>query len=419
MQSRQVLRNQAQRSEHNHKDRHRLQCRGLQERTTSANTTNWSTSPRRGHACTDAGCEMVEHRHLVSLYQARQQRRLQGLRSRHLQGPMVLERTRQDKEADDIEWQALHQGACQSSECCCDLHRRVYADSEGNIPANVCGQEAGIYWLIATNVPGGEAFISSSPSTSSTPSNIQNAIIVSMKTAQEVMDALSSHASDSDALFLQRFFKTSKGQYGEGDVFIGVRVPATRMVCRAFYDLSLQETQKLFDSPVHEHRLAAAILLVEKYKRQPNARNNIYDMYLRNVYAGRVNNWDIVDLSAEKIIGPQLVDQSKDLLFELAASKDLWQRRVAVLTTFYYIKNGQADTTLALAELLLHDTHDLMHKAVGWMLREIGKRVDEAILIDFLDAHAHEMPRTMLRYAIEKLPPHQRAYYLAYKGTVQ
>lgn len=240
-----------------------------------------------------------------------------------------------------------------------------------------------------------------------------------MKTAQEVMDALSSHASDSDAIFLQRFFKTSKGQYGEGDVFIGVRVPVTRKVCRAFKDLSLQETQKLFDSPVHEHRLAAAILLVEKYKRQPDARKDIYNMYLRNVYAGRVNNWDIVDLSAEKIIGPQLIDQSQDLLFELARSEDLWQRRVAVLTTFYYIKNGQADTLLALAELLLKDTHDLIHKAVGWMLREVGKRVDEEILIDFLDAHAHEMPRTMLRYAIEKLPPHQRAYYLLYKGKVQ
>lgn len=234
-----------------------------------------------------------------------------------------------------------------------------------------------------------------------------------MKTAQEVMDALSSHASDSDAVFLQRFFKTSKGQYGDGDVFIGVRVPATRMVCRAFYDLSLQETQKLFDSPVHEHRLSAAILLVEKYKKFPELRDKIYDLYLENVYKGRVNNWDIVDLSAEKIIGPQLINKPQDLLFALATSDDLWQRRVAVLTTFHYIKNAQADTTIELAKLLLHDQHDLIHKAVGWMLREVGKRVDEAILIDFLDQHAHEMPRTMLRYAIERLPDATRKYYLA------
>ncbi len=237
-----------------------------------------------------------------------------------------------------------------------------------------------------------------------------------MKTAQDFMQALLAYASDTDAVFLQRFFRTGKGEYGEGDVFIGVRVPDTRKVCKDFKDLSLNEIQKLLDSEVHEHRLGAAILLTEQYRKNPDDRPKIYELYLDNVYAGRVNNWDIVDLSAEKIIGPFLDDKPKDLLFELAKSDDLWQRRVAVLSTFYYIKNSQADITIDLAEILLHDSHDLIQKAVGWMLREVGKRVDEAILIDFLDQHAHEMPRTMLRYSIEKLPETTRRYYLAKKA---
>lgn len=237
-----------------------------------------------------------------------------------------------------------------------------------------------------------------------------------MKTADDFMQTLLAHASDNDAVFLQRFFRTGKDEYGEGDVFIGVRVPDTRKVCKEFQDLRLDEIQKLFDSEVHEHRLGAAILLTEQYRKNPDARPDIYDLYLANVYAGRVNNWDIVDLSAEKIIGPFLSDKPKDLLFELAKSDDLWQRRVAVLSTFYYIKNGEADVTISLAEILLHDNHDLIQKAVGWMLREVGKRVDEAILIDFLDNHAYEMPRTMLRYSIEKLPETTRKYYLAKKA---
>lgn len=237
-----------------------------------------------------------------------------------------------------------------------------------------------------------------------------------MSTAQDFKNDLSQYASDSDAIFLQRYFKTAKGEYGEGDIFIGVRVPQTRKVCKKYKDLDLSEVQKLFDSPVHEHRLAASFLLSEQYKKMPNLRKKIYDMYIKNVYAGRVNNWDIVDLSAKFIVGPYLDDKAKDPIFALVNSNDVWQKRVAVLATFDYINKGRADISLELAEILLHDSHDLIQKAVGWMLREIGIRVDEGILLDFIDKHAHEMPRTMLRYAIEKLSESTRRYYLAKKA---
>lgn len=231
-------------------------------------------------------------------------------------------------------------------------------------------------------------------------------------TAEDFQLSLSKYASDSDSAFLQRFFKTGPGEYGEGDVFIGVRVPDTRKVCKEFKDLPLVEIQKLLDSPIHEHRLGAVILLVNQFNKN---KQEIYDLYLKNVYKGRVNNWDIVDSSAHQIVGGYLIDKSHDLLFELADSDNLWQRRVAVLATFHFIKNGEASTAIEIAEKLLNDDHDLIHKAVGWMLREIGKQVDEGILIDFLDKHVTKMPRTMLRYSMEKLPEHKRQYYLKKK----
>ncbi|OGL31300.1 DNA alkylation repair protein [Candidatus Saccharibacteria bacterium RIFCSPHIGHO2_12_FULL_41_12] len=231
-------------------------------------------------------------------------------------------------------------------------------------------------------------------------------------TAEDFELAIQKYASDSDASFLQRFFKTGEGEYGEGDVFIGARVPDTRKVCKVFKDLSLGEIQKLLDSPIHEHRLAAVILLVNQFNKN---KQKIFDLYLNNVYRNRVNNWDIVDSSAHQIVGGYLIDKPRDLLFDLASSDNLWQRRVAVLATFHFIKNGHAVTSIELAEKLLKDNHDLIHKAVGWMLREVGGRVDEAILIDFLDKHAHEMPRTMLRYSIEKLPEQTRQHYLKLK----
>ncbi len=234
--------------------------------------------------------------------------------------------------------------------------------------------------------------------------------------AKDLQDELAKYASDADAVFLQRFFKTGKGQYGEDDKFIGVRVPMTRKVCKQFKDLSLPEVQKLFDSGVHEHRLAAVILLVNKYpKADKNQQFKIYELYLKNIKNGRVNNWDLVDASAEHIIGAHSFDTDRKVLFELARSNDLWQKRVGIMSAFNFIKRGDASTTLELAEILLHDPHDLIQKAVGWQLREVGKRVDQNLLLEFLDKHAATMPRTTLRYAIEHLTPEIRHHYMTQK----
>ncbi|MGB4759181.1 MAG: DNA alkylation repair protein [Candidatus Saccharimonadales bacterium] len=240
-------------------------------------------------------------------------------------------------------------------------------------------------------------------------------------TSQQFKAELAKHGSDSDAIFLQRFFKTGTGQYGEGDIFIGVRVPMTRLVCKDFQGLPLSEIQTLFDSPVHEHRLAAVILCANQYKaakQNSGARQKIFDMYLKNLRMGRINNWDLVDVSCEYVIGEHERQGDRSLLFELARSDMLWQRRVSIISTFAYIKTGDPAATLELAELLWPDTHDLMQKATGWMLREVGKRIDEALLLGFLDKHAHELPRTCLRYAIEKLPPQQRTYYMGKKNEI-
>lgn len=236
-----------------------------------------------------------------------------------------------------------------------------------------------------------------------------------MATAQDVRAALAEAADSADAEFLQRFFKTGPGEYGEGDVFIGVRVPATRAVVRRFRGLppdglDYDEIDALLDSPVHEHRLAGALLLVARYTKDPDT---VVERYLAAVRRGRVNNWDLVDSSAEFIVGEYLFDRDRSQLDQLAASGSLWERRVAVLATFQFIKKGDPSTTLALAERLLTDREDLMHKAVGWMLREVGKRVSRDRLTGFLDAHAAAMPRTMLSYATEHLDPEERARYRA------
>ena len=222
--------------------------------------------------------------------------------------------------------------------------------------------------------------------------------------------ALAEHADPADAVHLQRFFKTGPGEYGEGDVFIGVRVPATRAVVKRFRGLDPAEIELLLDDPVHEHRLAAVLLLVAAYPRDPDA---VYLQYLAAVARGRVNNWDLVDASAENIVGPWLLDKDRGLLFDLARRDSLWERRVALLSTFAFIKAGDPSTTLELASELLDDRRDLIQKALGWMLREIGKRVDPAVLTGFLDANAAGMGRTALSYAVEHLTPEDRAAYRA------
>ena len=236
------------------------------------------------------------------------------------------------------------------------------------------------------------------------------------RTARAFQDALQRYAKADDAGFLQGFFKTGEGQYGAGDIFIGVRVPQTRLVCKEFRDLPLAEIQKLLESPVHEHRLGAVILLGNQYaKADPFVRQEIYDIYLRAVHEGHVNNWDIVDSSAAQIVGMHLRERPRDVLLRLARSENLWERRVSAVATFRFLADGDPTTTITIAKMLLSDQHDLIQKAVGWMLREMGKRVDRKVLLEFLDQHAHEMPRTMLRYSIEHLPPEQRAHYLSLK----
>ncbi|MEV0076409.1 DNA alkylation repair protein [Nocardia neocaledoniensis] len=239
-------------------------------------------------------------------------------------------------------------------------------------------------------------------------------------TAAQVRAALAEQADPADAIHLQRFFKTGPGEYGEGDVFLGVRVPATRRVAKQFTTLPLKQIGDLLDSPVHEERLAALFILNARFAaaskprtRDERARAEMVEFYLDAVRRGRVNNWDLVDSSAEYVVGAWLLDKDRALLFELAQRDSLWERRVALLSTFAFIKAGDPSTTLELALLLLDDRRDLIQKALGWMLREIGKRNDPTLLTDFLDAHAPELGRTALSYAVEQLAPEQRTAYRA------
>jgi 3-methyladenine DNA glycosylase AlkD len=237
-------------------------------------------------------------------------------------------------------------------------------------------------------------------------------------TAGDVRAALAAVADPERAIGAARFFKNGPGQYGEGDVFIGVTVPATRAVVKRFAGLPLREIDVLLGSEVHEHRLAGLLILVAQCERVSAARAldhaeraRLAGFYLDAVRRGRVNNWDLVDTSAPILLGRYLVDQPRDVLFELACSDVLWERRVAIIATYGLILAGDPSTTLELAARLLDDREDLMHKAVGWMLREVGKRVDRTLLIRFLDENAGRMPRTALSYATEHLAPEVRAHY--------
>lgn len=224
--------------------------------------------------------------------------------------------------------------------------------------------------------------------------------------------ALRAAANKADAIFLQRFFRTGPGEYGEGDRFLGVRVPATRKIVKQFANASLADTLELLHSEWHEERLLALLLLVHLYKRGDVAtKRAVYEAYLANTRY--INNWDLVDSSAEHIVGPHLLGKpsAKKTLTKLARSKNLWERRIAMLSTFHFIKQGEFTLALEIAEELGGDSEDLIHKAVGWMLREIGDR-DRAVLEAFLEPRVLQMPRTMLRYAIEKFPETKRQRYL-------
>ncbi len=220
-------------------------------------------------------------------------------------------------------------------------------------------------------------------------------------------------ANPKKAEILSGFFKTGKGEYAEGDIFLGIIVPEQRKTAKKYHSLKLNEIQELLNSKIHEHRMVSLFILMDKYKKgNEDNKKEIADLYSRNTK--NINNWDLVDLSACTILGDYLLGRDKSILYRLAKSGNLWERRIAVIATFQFIKYNKFKDTLRIAEILLKDNHDLIHKAVGWMLREIGKR-DLKAEEKFLKRHVKQMPRTMLRYSIERLDEKKRKKYLSGK----
>ena len=228
--------------------------------------------------------------------------------------------------------------------------------------------------------------------------------------AEHIKKRLRKLGNKDHAAISQRFFKTGPGEYGAGDLFLGIKVPVLRKLAKEYLDLSLKDVKTILKSQYHEERLLSLIIMVGQFaKGDQKKKKNIYELYLQNTRY--INNWDLVDVSADKIVGPFLMDTSRKPLYELARSNMLWERRIAIMSTFHFIKNNDFQDTFKIAGMLLTDKEDLIHKAVGWMLREIGKRrlpSEEA----FLKKHYPKMPRTMLRYAIEKFPEPKRKRYL-------
>lgn len=224
---------------------------------------------------------------------------------------------------------------------------------------------------------------------------------------------LKSVGHPDKARILSGFFKTGKGQYGEGDIFLGIYVPIQRQIAKRYFDLDFRSLETLLKSKIHEHRLGALFVLTDQYKKGDNKlKEKIYKFYLKNIKG--INNWDLVDISCPNIVGQWLRDKPKDILYQLAYSKNLWQKRIAIISTLAFIRSGQLTDTLKISEILMNDKHDLIHKSVGWMLRELGKK-DEKVLKKFLDKFAAKMPRTMLRYSIEKFNQSDRNHYLCLK----
>ena len=215
------------------------------------------------------------------------------------------------------------------------------------------------------------------------------------------------------AKILSRFFKTGKGEYGEGDIFLGITVPQTRSIAKKYTNLNLKDLEKLLSSKIHEHRLIALLILIENYRKDSiENKNLIFNFYLKNTKF--INNWDLVDLSAPNIVGNFLLDKDKSILYNLAKSSNLWEKRIAIISTFAFIRLYKFKHTLKISEVLMNDNHDLIHKAVGWMLREVGKRNKE-VEERFLNQYYKKMPRTMLRFAIEKFENNKRKKYLERK----
>ncbi|MFA6252020.1 MAG: DNA alkylation repair protein [Candidatus Paceibacterota bacterium] len=229
--------------------------------------------------------------------------------------------------------------------------------------------------------------------------------------SERLIRKLEKLADKEQARILSGFFKTGKGQYGEGDIFLGIKVPISRKIAKEFTDLELGEIQRLLNSKIHEVRFAALVILIEKFdKSSSGEQEKIFKLYLKNI-AKNINNWDLVDLSCPQIVGRFLFDKDRAVLYELAKSPNLWERRVAIISTFYFIKNADFKDTLSIAKILLCDKHDLINKAVGWMLREVGKRDIETERL-FLGDCYKDMPRVTLRYAIEKMEENERRSFL-------
>jgi len=214
--------------------------------------------------------------------------------------------------------------------------------------------------------------------------------------------------NEEKAKISSKFFKTGPGEYGEGDKFLGISVPETRKIAKEYVSVDFNELKILLNSDIHEFRLLAVLILVEKYQTSSN-KEGVVKFYLDNTE--KVNNWDLVDLSAYKILGDYIKDRDRKIIYKLAKSKNLWEKRISIISTFAFILNNQFDDTLEISKILLNDKHDLIQKAVGWMLREVGKR-DIKVEETFLRKYYKKMPRTMLLYAIERFPKKQREYYL-------
>jgi len=227
---------------------------------------------------------------------------------------------------------------------------------------------------------------------------------------KQCVKELNKLKNPAKAKILAGFFKTGKGEYGEGDIFLGITVPEQRKVAKKLLNLKFSEIQKLLDSKIHEHRLVALLILVEKYKKgNDKEKKDVVKLYLKNTK--KINNWDLVDLSSHYILGDYLLNKDRKILYALAKSKNLWEKRIAIISTFAFIRKDDFKDSLKIAEILINNQHDLIHKAVGWMLREIGKR-DQKVEEKFLIRYYKAMPRTMLRYAIEKFPEEKRYFYM-------
>ena len=232
-----------------------------------------------------------------------------------------------------------------------------------------------------------------------------------MNSLNDLKIELQNLADPKKAEILQGFFKTGKGQYGEGDVFLGIKVPVQRKIAKKYSQLYFEDIQELLESKIHEYRLVALLIMIHKFNSgDDDHKKKIFDFYMTN--SKNINNWDLVDVTAPYIVGKNLLNRDRSILYDLAKSENVWEKRIAIISTFEFIRNNESRDTLAIARILINDKHDLIQKAAGWMLREVGKRVSLEKEEEFLQKHYREMPRTMLRYAIERFPEEKRRKYL-------